>query len=57
MQIDPPSTTVEPNLMQETIQPTEEVDEERTESDEPRTQAGTKQAQQEQTPTTETTVQ
>jgi hypothetical protein len=47
MQIDPPSTATKPNSMQETTQTTEEVDEEQTDSDEPRTQDGTEKAQQE----------
>jgi len=53
MDIDPPNRTLEPNLMKETILPTEEVGEEITEFNEPRTQASAKPTQQEQTPAIE----
>jgi hypothetical protein len=48
MQVDPPSTSSDPNQMRETTLPTTEVDEERTESDEPRAQPSIEQTQQEQ---------
>jgi hypothetical protein len=57
MQIDPPNTTVEPNLTQETVLPTVETNEERTESDEPKAQPSTTQTHQEKISEDEVTVQ